>query len=220
MSQRYLPTGATPQLVIQSLNDYLGTELAVCGSWSPTIFYSDLKDYPATSKRTLADLVHQANQLEQKGDSMPYLEFFEKSRGHPRQNVSDKQKEIWTTFEQGSVMLYFEPIFLRLLQTPTVSEQDQVVLLYIKALGSVPVVKWNGIVEQLGACCYQFFGKEPESYAGLVDRKKGDDPQTMTDQELLEAIGSKLSPTKYSGRVSVHDSRSSLIRKYEEVVKR
>ena len=214
---KYIPTGTTPQLVIQSLNDYLGQELSLCGPWSPTIFYSDLRDYPVSSKRRLAELVHRANQLEQKGPQrMSYLEFFELSRGEPRPNTTESQKQIWEIFEQGSVMLYFEPIFLRLIgRSEGLSKFDQVTLLYIKALSQAPVVQWNKILEGLGACCYQFFGKEPDLYAQLVYRTEDKSPEMMTDQEMLDAIGSKLSPTSYRGRISIDDCRSALIRRYQ-----
>ena len=214
----YVPTGTTPQLVIQSLNDYLGSELSLCGSFSPTIFYSDLKDHPATSKKILAELIRKANELEMSGGPlMSYLDFFEQSRGQPRPNTTDHQREIWKAFEQGSVMLYFEPIFLRYLAAPELSKEEDVILQYIKALAQVPVVRWNEIVKGLGACCYQFFGKEPELYARLVFRTKDDGPESLTDDELLTAIGSKLSPTRYRNQVCLDDSRSALIKRYKEV---
>lgn len=200
----YVPTGATPQLVIQSLNDHYGCELSLMGSFSPTIFYQDLKEHPAISKRALAQLVQQANQREHRGEHVSYLEFFEQSRGHPRPNTTDRQKKLWKVFERGSVMLYFEPIFLRLLKLEELDPDDQLILKYIKMMSKAPVVQWNEIVKEVGACCYQFFGKEPELYAA---RAKSQGPAAMTDQELLAAVGGR----------RLDDSRSALIRRYQEM---
>lgn len=214
----YIPTGTTPQLVIQSLNDYLGVEISTPGSWSATIFYSDLKEYPVTSKKVLAKLVRKANELEHKGSLLPYLDFFEQSRGKPRPNTSEKQKEIWKVFEQGSIMLYFEPVFLRFLAAPELSKEDEVILEYLKVLSQIPVVRWNEVVKGVGACCHQFFEKEPELYARLLFIEKSSDPESMTDEELLAAIGSKLSPTRYRNQISLDDSRSALIKRYRETI--
>lgn len=214
----YIPTGTTPQLVIQSLNDYLGIEISIPGAWSPTIFYSDLKTYPATSKKVLADLVRKANEMEAKGSNFSYLSFFEESRGKPRPEMNEKKKEIWKVFEQGSIMLYFEPVFLRFLTAPDLSKEDEIILQYLKVLSQIPVVRWNEVVKGIGACCHQFFEKEPELYARLVFTQKSSDPESMTDDELLAAIGSKLSPIRYRGQICLDDSRSTLIKRYRETI--
>lgn len=213
----YSPTGTSPQLIIQSLNDYLGSELSLPGSFSPAIFYSDLKEHLATNKKTLAKLVQKINQLEQKGERVSYLDFFEQSRGRSRPDTTDHQKEIWKVFEQGSIMIYFEPIFLRFLEATELTREENVILEYIKVLSQVPIVRWNEVVKGIGACCYQFFGKEPDLYAHLIFRTKDDGPESMTDDELLLAIGSKLSPTRYRDQVCLDDSRSAIIKRYKEI---
>jgi hypothetical protein len=78
-----------------------------------------------------------------------------------------------------------------------------------------PISQWNSIVAKLGACCFQFFAKEPENYVRLLFCHQPGDPDRMTDQELLEGLGeTSLSPTTYRGKVSINDSRAVLIQKY------
>lgn len=207
----YQPTGTTPELVLQSLNDYLGIELALPGNWPPNLFYQDLQDYPVETKRKLAVAV-QSGLTESKN----YLEFFEETRGFKRP-TSEEQLEIWKIFSCGSLMLYFEPLFLRLLDRPQM-EGYQVILAYLQALSETAVMYWNSILEGVGACCYQFFGKEPDLYARLITRTSADTPEEMTDQEILDAINSNLSPTAYNNKISTEDSRSALIQKYTALV--
>ena len=111
-------------------------------------------------------------------------------------------------------MLYFEPLFLRLLESPELTTDVTTLTLYLNALSQVPIAQWNSILEGIGACCYQFFAKEPFMYAPLPYRSKMDTPEEMTDQELLEAVESSLSPTPYRGKISIEDSRSQLIQRY------
>ena len=200
----YTPSSPSPEAVLQGLNDFLGKELALCGTWSPTLFYRDLKAYPVKSKTQLAELV-----LEGCENCTSYLEFFEKSRGIPRK-CTPEQKEVFEIFNNGSIMLYFEQIFLRLLDSP-----NTILNMYMKALSETSIDKWNEILQGLGACCHQFFAKEPESYLALLSRGKPQTPEEMTDFELFQAIQSNLSPSLCRGKVSVDDSRSALIQLYK-----
>lgn len=212
--QRYLPSGDTPELVLQSINDYctakgwLKDELVLSGTWSPKLFYKDLKEYPVATKRILASVMCEAMQK-----NMSYLEFFEKTREFKRPE-HETQTKIWQIFNQGSIMLYFEELFLQLLQEPQM-EGHTIILAYLEVLSKSPVVQWNAIVEGIGACCYQFFAKEAPLYAHLIKRTSADQPEDMTDQELLEVLNSNLSPTAYHNKISMHDSRSAMIRKYK-----
>lgn len=205
----YHPTGTSCELVLQSLNDYLGTELALPGTWPPKLFYQDLRDYPVETKRKLAEAVHHGLQ-----ESKSYLDFFEETRGFKRPG-SEEQTEIWGIFNHGSLMLHFEPLFLKFLDEPQM-EGHVVILAYLRALSDTSIVHWNSILEGVGACCYQFFGKEPQLYAKLIDRTSADTPEEMTDQEILDAINSNLSPTVYDNKISTDDSRSTLIQKYKK----
>lgn len=207
-SQIYIPTSNTPQLVIQGLNDYIGHELSLPGNWSPTIFFEDLKLYPVKNKKELAEEV-----LESCKKSKSYLEFFEKTRGKLRP-CSEPQKKLWYIFSNGSVMLYFEALFLQLHEMTELNPNTNVLLLYLNALSQSPISQWDEIIKGIGACCYQWFAKEPELYTQLPYRQSRDSPEDMTDQELFDAIESSLSPTSYRGKVSVEDSRSQLIKEY------
>jgi hypothetical protein len=135
MASQYIPSSNTVELVIQSLNDFLGTELSLPGQWSPRIFFEDLKSDPVRDKKELAELVLLACQ-----NNMSYLDFYKKSRGHPKE-CSSLQKRVWSIFSQGSIMLYFEPLFLRLLDVlknkedeKEISQETIILLLYMDAL--------------------------------------------------------------------------------------
>ena len=210
--QTYIPTSNTPQLVIQGLNDLIGQELSLPGNWSPTIFFQDLKAHPVKTKNQLAEAVLDACQK-----NTTYLEFFEKTRGQAKE-CNESQKQLWAIFDEGSVMLYFEPLFLKLLSSSAISGGKELLILYLNALSKSPISQWDETLKGVGACCYQWFAKEPELYAHLPYRKDRDTPENMTDFELFEAIESSLSPTSYRGKISVEDSRSKLIEKYKATI--
>lgn len=180
---KYIPSGTSPQLVINSINDSLGHEIALPGTWSPTLFYTDLKEYPVKSKKILGELIYRANT----DQALSYLEFFEKSRGVSRPE-SKENPSVWEAFSSGSVMLYFEPLFLKSVSKKELSRDDQVILMYIKELSKHPVPHWNAILENLGCCSYQFFGKEPELYVSLLYRTDTTSPKNMTDQDLIKEL--------------------------------
>lgn len=208
-SQSYIPTSNTPQLLIQNLNDFIGQELSMAGNWSPTLFLNDLKTFPVKSKKQLANEV-----LESCKNNVVYLDFFEKTRGQARP-CNEIQKNLWNIFNKGCVMLYFEQVFLRLHELTEINKDDNTLLLYLNALSQSPISQWNEIVKGIGACCYQWFVKEPELYVRLPYRENVNTPENMTDKELFEAIESNLSPTSYQGKISIEDSRSKLINKYK-----
>lgn len=207
--QTYIPTSGTPQLVIQSLNDFIGQELSLNGNWSPTIFFQDLKDYPVKSKKELAEAV-----LESCQNNINYLDFFKKTRDQEK-TCNELQAKLWEIFNKGSVMLYFEPLFLRLYEAKEINQDINLLLAYLNALSQSPVSKWDEILKGIGACCYQWFAKEAELYTHLPYRQSMNTPEEMTDQELFDAIESSLSPTSYRGKVSIEDSRSKLIKEYK-----
>lgn len=218
-SSVYIPSGLNPSQVIQSLNDCIPQEIACPGAWSSTLFFNDLKEYPAKSKFDLANLVDSANKAQ-----MTYLDFFQKSRGTERK-VTDQQKRILEIFEKGSVMLYFEFLFLRFFnglvsEDTKLSKNDEILLLYIQALSSCTITQWDSIVKGIGAICFQFFAKEPDLYVELLGKPvRGDQPTDMTDQELLQKLSGTLSPTSYRGKISINDSRSELIKQYQAIIK-
>jgi hypothetical protein len=207
--QTYIPTSATPQLVIQGLNDFIGQELSLPGNWSATIFFQDLKDYPVKSKKELAEAV-----LDSCLNSINYLEFFRKTRDKDRP-CNELQIKLFEIFNNGSIMLYFEPLFLRLYEVNEINQDVNLFLLYLNALSQSPISKWDEILKGIGACCYQWFAKEAELYIRLPYRQSMNTPEEMTDQELFDAIESSLSPTSYRGKISIEDSRSKLIKKYK-----
>lgn len=196
---KYIPSGTSPEMVINSINDSFGHEIALPGTWSPTMFYSDLKEHPVKSKKILGELIYKANT----DQPLSYLEFFERSRGSPR---PQSDSTVWDAFGSGSVMLYFEPLFLKLVSKKELSRDDQVILMYIKELAKHPVPHWNAVVENLGCCSYQFFGKEPELYVSLLYRPDTTSPKNMTDQDLLKELPDQF-PTSRSELVELYEKK-------------
>lgn len=212
----YIPTGSSSSSIIQNLNDYVASELALPGNWSSKLFYKDLKESPVLSKRILSESLENANI-----NPVSYLIFFGQTRGYSK-NVSKIHAEIYSLFEQGSIMLYFEDYFLRLVEKDKSNSYDEIILKYIEVLSSQSIGLWDEIVAGIGACCYQFFAQEPELYAKLAYRKQTDCPENMTDFELLNIVAKgqfSLSPNKYPNKISIQDSRSELIQLYQNVSK-
>jgi len=162
------------------LDTYLKTPACLCGSFSPTVFYKDLFQYPVKSKRKLGELILAANQK-----AIGYLDFFHLSRGFPR---PIHNQEVWDVFNRGSVMLYFEPVFLRLVEVEKLSNDDRTLLMYLDALSRTSIDQWDQIVEGIGACCYEFFINEPETYVRLIRRTNAEAAEELTDHELLEQL--------------------------------
>lgn len=188
-----------------SVGDILKEELAF-PNWSAKIFISDLQVYPPSNINTFYVLYGDAARI-----NKTYLEFFHDSRGYIRPQSNDEfQVEIWKIFSQGSVMLYFEDIFIRLLsQIPT--NDDITILQYIKILSINPISQWDNILSRLGACCYEFFAKEPYLYLALLQPKT----TQLTDQQMLTKLGLTLLNKQYPGKCSRQDSRSELIKIYQ-----
>lgn len=196
---RYIPSGSSPGSVIQSLSDYLKTDLAVPGNWSPQLFFDDLKNNPVKDKRLLAETIRDALEL-----PIPYLDFFEITRGYSR-SVNPYQKGLIELFNEGSIMLYFEDLFLELFTDPTEDEKD--LLKYLKALSQLSISKWNQVVEGIGASSYQFFSKDPHAYAKLLHRVKDTDASELMDREILEHVPEA---------EAISESRSELVSRYRE----
>jgi len=201
MEERYIPSGTSIEQVFQSLNDYTQEELAFPGNWPESFFFEDLKTYPVQTKQLLVVALQKALHEHQ-----TYLEFFQVTRGfeHPREK---DHPEIWKLFDRGSLMLHFEQLFKELLDKSEHNQDERVIIAYLKALSKTPVAHWNAVVEGIGACCYEFFGKEPYLYARLIRRNNADQAEDMTDPEILEAIQIQISPKK---------SRSDLIQLYQK----
>lgn len=158
----YIPTSNTPALVIQSLNDHIGRELALPGTWSPTLFYSDLKEYPVKSKDELAKAVYNACL-----NYVSYSEFFENTRGKPRP-CTPLQERLLNIYNSGSLMLYFEKLFIELFEAKEITHEIEYLLLYLKALADTNIANWNNILRGMGASDYQAFAKDPMSYARIL----------------------------------------------------
>lgn len=211
----YVPSGNTVELVLESLNDYLSVELALPGNWSPQIFHFDAKTFPAKSKQLLAENL--SSMLTQANPS--YLTFFKQTRGYDRPSVPE-EKDVWRIFNEGSIMMYFEEIFLNMLrelqETQVLSSLNQALLQYMEVLSNSPLNEWDAIVANIGACSYLYFVENPYAYAHLIFCNRTDQPEDMTDFEILDQLSVQLSPAKYPDRISIQDNRTALVTKYKK----
>ena len=209
----YMPTSLDPSMLIGSLNDSIPHEIAVPGTWSPELFYLDMKNYPVVHKTITSKRI--AEILRSK-ENTTYLEFFEETRGYARfPNLTPFQSNVFEIFERGSIMLYFEKVFLKLIDRAP-SEEDLILFEFLKKLSGQPITDWNETVAEIGACCFQFFAKEPYSYMKLITRDKAvvtNDPdyENMTDQDLLTKENITLEYSACPSRLSIEDSRSNLL---------
>lgn len=129
-----MPSGSSIASVVQSLNDASSEELAIPGNWSSELFFQDLKKFPVRTKKELIRIVHQADLK-----PMTYREFFQQTRGYPREvpNVA-----VWEVFDQitvGSIMLYFEKQFLKWMG----EKEAPPALKLVEELAQIPIGEWN-----------------------------------------------------------------------------
>lgn len=159
------------------------------GNWSATLFMNDLKTYPCDVDRIQKTLNLDVD--------LTYLEFFEITRGKER---PDSNPIVFELFEKGSIMLYFEEIFLRLINKEHVPSN---LLKYISFLSNTPISRWNKTLEGIGASSYQYFSQSPLTYATLLERTKDTDLSDLTDHEILD---------EYPDVESVSTSREDIIK--------
>ena len=197
---QYIPSGSSVGSVLNSLSEYLKEDLVLPGNWSPQLFFEDLKRSPAKDKKSVALAIKSSIEV-----PITYLYFFESTRGYPRA-LTSKQKELCELFDQGSIMLYFESLFLQMFNGKETKE-DKGLLTYLRVLSRFPISKWNDLIEGLGACSYQYFAQDPHSYAKLLSRVKDVDPEDLMDKEILEVLPEAESFSK---------NRAELIRRYRE----
>ncbi len=188
--------------ILISINKLVGEECALPGGWSPKIFYEDLMNKPVMSSEVLVASMKKLTQNIQNEPS--YLNWFEETRGYKKE-VTEYQKELYTLFGKNSIMLYFEEIFLKMLNQTT---RDELLLQYIYTLSRSQIDQWNDIVKESGACCYQWYAKEHELYLQLLKRKDDISNDNKTDQEIFKDTKYKL---EQIGQLTPNDSRSKLI---------
>lgn len=176
-------------------------------NYSGKLFLSDLKDYPISNEICYRTLLKYPNES--------YLDFFKISRGYPRVGSDDPQiKFIFDLFSKGSLMLYFENLFLKLIsKNRQPHPKEEVLINYLKILSEKRVTDWDRIVSELGCCCYEFFCKEPELYLDINDQNE-DDISKLNDFQLLQKTNFQfpLSLKEYPGHITRKSSRSELIK--------
>ena len=143
-------------------------------NYSAKLFISDLQEYPVSKEACFQVLKQYPN--------ISYLDFFKLTRKIPRpgsevlENANTElireiefKIEIWNIFSKGSLMLYFEPLFLKLISPRyKLHPKADVLLYYLRQLSSKLITEWDKIVCNLGCCCYEFFCLEPELYLDLI----------------------------------------------------
>jgi len=191
----YKPGYRSLDKILISLGHQVKNELALPGNWSPSLFVSDLFDYPVESKDKLAKAF-------QKGmiEGWTYRKFYEETRGQPR-NISNP--EVWDVFDTGALMMIAEELFLILLQRECPPE----LLLYLKALSQSPTSEWNNIVSNCGACCWEFFLKDPFAYIQLLHRSNTWGVRTETDFEMIDVLGYTPNVNNRTELIQIFESR-------------
>jgi hypothetical protein len=184
------------------------SQMCIGKTWPSTIMLRDVRDFPAKSDDVLAEGLCMGTES--------YLKFFSDTRGYERK-MSTSEKNVWDIFSKGSVMMYFESLFVNILDKKTPSGEDIVLMKYMKILGEMEISKWNGIVRQIGAMGYPIFAKNPREYAKLPFRNKNNMlVKDMTDMELMERASVLPGHTSSNGYIGVDATREeilSLVRK-------
>lgn len=193
----YKPTAQTIDQLLENLNEILSLEVVIPANWSSILFFEDAKNYPSLSREIFINTFREA----QTGD-MSYLDFFKKTRGYPRK---DEQLEIWKIFDKGSIMLYLERYFVKVIYT---GKEDKRILSICESLSELPIIHWNEVTKQAGAINYGFFCQDPEKYIKLFDRTTLTNLADWTDQEILEFLNVDLKNFCFSANVN---SREELI---------
>lgn len=184
-------------------------EIAIPGNWSPRLFFQDLHEYPVINEEILKREFISAI----KEETPNYLTFFKKTRGEERKNVNEHNQKIWDSFSKEPIMLYFEEIFLLLIKNDKPQDEEEIksLMLFIDSLSYSGIEKWNEILMNTGACCYQWFAKEPFLYIKLLKRQDNLSFDNYTDSELLEYLGKTLQNFPEPNCISIADSRSKCI---------
>jgi hypothetical protein len=198
----YKPSQKDLDKILISLSAHCHNELALPGNWSPTLFRDDLTNHQVATKDFLCKTFTSAMT-----EGWTYRKFFEESRGKPRDVPCP---EVWDIFDRGQLMMAGESLFLQLISNPTYPEEDKKNLfLYLTEMGTQHVSEWNSTVKNAGACCWEFFLKDPWSYMALV-REGG-----KTDFNFLADLKMELSPIPYPNRIDTSMSRQELIQIFE-----
>lgn len=188
-----------------SINKLVGEECTLPGNWSPKIFYDDIMNAPVSDSNIL---ISSMKSLIHSEKPMSYCEFFFVTRGYEKK-LTPYQKEIYSLFENGSLMLYFEEIFLSLLNSE--KERNEDLIKFLSALGTSPIYKWNDILANIGACHYLWFAKEYSLYLPLLNRKDQSSFENYTDAELFQYLGLELKEIGLDSEIRICDSRRKLI---------
>ncbi len=171
------------------------------GTWSPAIFMRDMKEYEIISIEKVISELNRENKLD-------YLEFFKVTRGYERP-LSNWVKNVWKVFDQGSIMLYFEKSFIRLISLESPSERDKILLSWFNTLGKAKYYTWDEIVSKYGAGTVNLFVSNPEAYT---------EPDALSDFSLVNSIGYTFSyNTNVAKRTIGFDmTRENIIEKRDE----
>lgn len=121
----------------------------VNGTWSLKMLFDDLESYPVDKELILSNLNKQVS----------YLEFFKETRGFEKE-VTPYQKQVFDIFDNGSIMLYFENIFLHLLK------KDKICPIFslMEKLSQLHISSWWNVIKETGAASVNLFISDPLSY--------------------------------------------------------
>lgn len=174
-------------------------------NWSIKLFTEDLIKYPMFSKDELIKHVKKAYD-----DNISYRDFFLRTRDFQRPcHETIDHERLWMLMNNPNMIFYFEDYLISAIDRE-LTEDDFLIIEYLQVMDKYDVNQWDAIVQNIGACCFEFFAKEPQKYTQLLKCTDRKNYENMTDQQLLDKLDTKLS---IFGPVSRQNSRSELLDK-------
>lgn len=197
--------------LIQELNDVQSEELALPGNWSSKLFITDFQ--PDNNLLVIAEYLF--NSLQQ--ENPDYLKYYQQvwNKPHPYYPKTEDQCWVWKVFSTGSIMYYFEDIFLEYLHVEKLTPAQKFLVQYCEAMSNYPIYKWDSIVKLIGACCYNYFVQEPDKYVNLLFKSDPNNPDLMTDDQIIEKLNVNLTLSCHKNNLGYSGCRSTLIDKFK-----
>lgn len=132
-----------------------------------------------------------------------YLEMYEKVIGEEKK-LNDFQRRVFNVFNCGSIMLYFENVFIRLLYEKRSINSEM--LNIMEDLTTIAIQNWDNYLSKIGAISAFLFINDPFSY--LFYRVK--------DEDILRDLKYKMSyiTNKKLGLIGPNYLRTNLVKEW------
>ena len=158
----------------QKMNKPLLTEnLVFPHNWSLKLYTEDIK---------YLGLENKFNDIIVKYGNMKYLDMYSAINGGPKK-ISNFVKRVYDVFSDGSILLYFEHLFMYLLKCDE-NETDEKILNFMNSMSKLDVMEWNSYVKrELKAASICMFITDPVSYFYNND---------VSDEQMLKSLNLKV----------------------------